>query len=264
MLDIRTPQDAAICPLISARPPSIVDVESAPTDETLLPQILHFTPRGAAWSTDENFEPETVLRGVWLAIADFAADMWTRLFTVFSQAFPSLVTDALADWETELGLPEAGEEAIYATLDDAARLRAVRQAYADAGGASPGYFICVADQLGYRVEVTENGFFAFDGTPFDGATRLAMLSDVRLFSCDGVMSFDSVTGLTNFCVDPTQFWTVKLLDIQATYLAFDGVMSFDGAQALTSIPYATALERRIRNRANVETYVFFDYSGAAS
>ena len=237
MLSILTLQDQAVCPVQTGTPPSIVDAESAPTAASLLPQIQLLTPRGAAWSTDENYTPDTILEGVWTAISGFAAQVWSDAFTAFSQVFPSAIGFSLEDWETELQLPEPGDPTDIGAMTTADRVMAVQQKYTDPGGCSPGYFICIAAQIGYAVNILELGFFEFDG----------------------VTEFDGLTGL-ELGIDPGQYWIVQVMGVTPEYFTF-GPSLFDGVSGLTSFPIAVALERRIRRRANVDTTVIFDYSG---
>jgi uncharacterized protein YmfQ (DUF2313 family) len=228
-----------VCPASIGAPPSIADAESAPTGDSLAPQIQLLTPRGAAWSTDENYAPDTVQSGVWLALSGFAARLWSDLFGAFSQAFPSAVSYALTDWETELGLPEPGEAASYGALTVTDRLAAIQTKYRDSGGASSAYFICIARQIGYRTNVHEPGTFEF-----------------------GVSTFadPSVEDPLSFGPDDGQYWIVQVLGVTPEYFAF-GASAF--GDALTDFPRATDLEARIRRRANVDTTVIFDYSGGS-
>jgi uncharacterized protein YmfQ (DUF2313 family) len=228
---------ATSCPVQLGPPPSIADAESAPTDQSLLPQIQLLTPRGAAWSSDENYTPDTVQRGVWLAFSGFAAQLWSDLFGAFSQVFPSAITFALDDWETELALPEPGDAVSYGAMTIADRVAAVQTKYRDPGGASPAYFVCVARQLGYQTNIHEPGSFEF-----------------------GVSTFadPAVEDPLGFGLDDGQYWIVQVLGVTPEYFTF-GESAF--GDALTDFPRATDLEARIRRRANIDTTVIFDYSG---
>lgn len=236
MPSILTTHDMAVCPVIAGAPPSIADAESSPTAATFLPQVQLLTPRGAAWGTDEAaISGPTVMKGVWTAIAGTFATLWSAAFDAASQAFPSAITWSLAEWEAELALPEPDEAVQFAAMTIADRVAAVQAKDRDRGGASPGYFICIAAQLGYTVNVLEPGWFEFGLSCFDGD--------------------DQLMG-----IDPGQYWIVQILNVTPEYFSF-GASAF--GDALTDFPIATALEARIRRRMNIDTAVYFDYSGVA-
>ncbi len=143
-------------------PPSVVDIEAQPTGDSLLPQILALTPRGAAWGTDETGDGKgaaPVQRRFWKALATWAAIHLGLDWTASTQAFPSAITYTLADWEKELGLPgscSSGEGGIPV------RLGAVRAKFGSVGGQSPAYFICLAYSLGYVISIEEPTQFLCD------------------------------------------------------------------------------------------------------
>lgn len=143
------------CSLLGSSPPSVVDRQSYPTADDVLPAVLALTPRGAAWGTDEAGDgsgASPVMLGLWRALAAYVADVSARDFDTAVQAFPSAATISLADWEGELGLPD-GCSAAETSI--AARLRAVRARFGALGGSSPGYMICLAASLGYDITVEE-------------------------------------------------------------------------------------------------------------
>lgn len=143
------------CDALPSDPPSVDDILSNPSGERLLPQVLACAPRGEAWGTDEADDgrgaaPEQ--RKSWLGIATCLGEIYRWLFEVTTQVFPTAITFSLADWEDELGLPDP-----CGTADAgfAARKAAVRAKLAAHGGASPGYFICVARAAGYDITIEE-------------------------------------------------------------------------------------------------------------
>ncbi|WP_375455650.1 putative phage tail protein [uncultured Methylobacterium sp.] len=150
------------CALLPAVPPSVADRQSAPSADDLLPQVLALTPRGAAWGRDEAGDgrgASPVMRRFWRAVAGWVADVNARDFTVATQTFPSAATIALADWETELGLPDPCMPAAR-TVEQ--RVAMVRARFGAQGGASPAYFACVATSLGHAVTIEEPDQFLCD------------------------------------------------------------------------------------------------------
>lgn len=150
------------CAHLAADPPSIVDRQSAPTADELLPQVLALTPRGAAWGTDGvggGAVVAPVLRSFWRAIAGWVADVNGRDFEVASQVFPSAITLSLPDWELEYGLPDLCASGDRST---GARIAAVRGRFGAVGGSSPAYFVCLAKSIGYDVTIEEPTQFFCD------------------------------------------------------------------------------------------------------
>lgn len=139
------------CTINDTTAPAIDDRLSAPTADTLLPQLLALTPRGPAWGTDEagdgNGSSPLMLK-FWRAIAGWMAANYAIDFTLAAQALPSLISWSLADWEAELGLPDP---CIGPLAGNAARIAAVRARYAGLGGQSPNFYICLGRSLGFQV-----------------------------------------------------------------------------------------------------------------
>lgn len=160
------------CDALPSEAPSVDDVLSNPTGAQLLPQVLASAPRGEAWGTDEADDgngaaPEQLKS--WLGIATCIAALYRWTFEVSTQVFPTAITFSLADWEDELGLPDP-----CGTADAgfAARKAAVRGKLAAHGGASPGYFICVARAAGYDITIEEPTGFECSGSECSGPDEL--------------------------------------------------------------------------------------------
>lgn len=160
------------CDVLPTNPPSVQDSLSAPLDPVLLPQVVAVAPRGAAWGSDEAGDGQgasPVQLGVWRSIAGVAAEIYKWASEVATQAFPTAITFSLADWETELGLPDP-----CGTADQGfeARKAAVRAKLVAQGGASPGYFICVARAAGYDIAIDEPTGFECCGSELGGPDEL--------------------------------------------------------------------------------------------
>jgi uncharacterized protein YmfQ (DUF2313 family) len=148
------------CAPAQTNAPSVADTLSSPTPDTLLPQVLALTPRGAAWGTDEAGDgsgASPLMRNVWKAIAAWVASNHAADFIVALQALPSEITYSLGDWEAELGLPDSCSGVV---IGDAARKAAIRAKSSALGGQSPAYYRCLAESLGYEVCQIEE-FHAF-------------------------------------------------------------------------------------------------------
>ncbi len=143
------------CAVLPGDAPSVADALSAPTAETLTPQLLQLTPRGAAWGTDEGGDGQgasPVQLGFWRGVSGYIADLYQAGFETASQAFPTAITVSLDDWEAELGLPDG---CTGNTLTFDGRKAVVRSRIVAQGGASPAYFVCVARAAGYDIEIEE-------------------------------------------------------------------------------------------------------------
>lgn len=160
------------CDILPTEAPSIDDVLSNPTGDQLLPQVLASAPRGEAWGTDEADDgngASPVQRRTWLGVATCLAAIYRWCFEVVTQAFPTAITFSLADWEEELGLPDpCGPN----NPSFAARKSAVRAKLAAQGGASPGYFVCVARAAGYDIAIDEPKGFECSGSELGGRDEL--------------------------------------------------------------------------------------------
>lgn len=147
------------CDVLPSNPPPVQDALSAPTEASLLPQVLAVAPRGPAWGTDEAGDGQgasPVQLKLWRGIAGCIAEIYSWAFEVATQAFPTAITFSLVDWENELGLPDpcgAADQGLEA------RKAAVRAKVVAQGGASPGYFICVARAAGYDITIEEPSGF---------------------------------------------------------------------------------------------------------
>lgn len=157
------------CAVLAGTPPSLSDAQSDPDPEAVLGQIAGvLTPRGPAWGTDEagdGRQAGPVMRTLWRALAAWVARHNTDDWRLATQAVPSAVTDALADWEAELGLPDPCAGVQPST---AARVRAVRARFAAYGGQSPAYFICLAAALGATIWIEEPTQFFCDESEVTG------------------------------------------------------------------------------------------------
>ena len=151
-------------PFSELAPPSIEDAQTAPTAAQLLPQVLTLTPRGQAWGTDEAGSAagvSPVMAMFWTAVSSWIAAENVRESGVMAQGFSTGVTWSLSDWETELGLPPAGEDLMPTTP---ARSAVVAMTARGVATVSPYEMIALAAAGGANIEIEEPDQFQVDFT----------------------------------------------------------------------------------------------------
>jgi len=107
-----------------------------------LAQLQALLPQGAAWPRG----PGATLTGLLHALADVMARVDLRAGDILNEADPRTAYELLADWERVAGLPDPCTPA-DAGIDE--RRMSLVQRLTMLGGASPAYFIALADVLGY-------------------------------------------------------------------------------------------------------------------
>lgn len=107
-----------------------------------LAQLQALLPQGAAWPRDGG----ATLTQLLAALAEELARVDQRAEDLLNEADPHTTYELLADWERVAGLPDPCTSA-DASLD--ARRLSLLQRLARRGDASPGYFIALAETLGY-------------------------------------------------------------------------------------------------------------------
>ncbi len=257
------------CYGLPVEPPSVVDVEAQPTADSLLPQILALTPRGAAWGTDETGDGKgaaPIQRRVWRAIAGWAASHLGRDWAAATQAFPSALTYTLPDWERELGLPgpcSSGDGGVPV------RQAAVRAKFASLGGQSPAYFVCLAKSLGYEVTIEEPTQFLCDVSECIGDTI-----QETYFLCDDSAVGDDGDPLEGYILptDPAlgdqvsdgtiwEDWIIHVGAARETWFTCDdGQCDYDPLEGF--VP-AVDLECAMRALCPNHTRLTFSYTAAA-
>lgn len=153
------PDAVVLCPDLPDGPaPAIDDALSDPAAEQLAPLVEALAPRGAAWRRDEAADPGKpgVMGGVWRLFAGVFADLYRAAFQAAKQTYPSTTGIGLVQWERELGLPDP---CLFDESSEEARRKAVSLKYADRGGASPHYFICLIRRIGYEATIEEPSGF---------------------------------------------------------------------------------------------------------
>ena len=203
-----------------------------PEYQTALAGLL---PTGPAWPR----EPDSVLMrvlyglaGVWGLVDGRAADLLER------ESDPRITIEMLSDWERAFGLPDPCS---IETLDYAGHINALIQRMTTLGGQSRQFFIDVADQLGYAVNIIE--FSPYQA----GISRVG--STVGDF------------GQYRWQLGPAEIrfmWTVQVATTRLTWLrAGSGQV---GVDHMLTIALATDLECLFRRWKPAHTEVIFDYS----
>ena len=250
-------------------PPSVVDAEAQPTADSLLPQILPLTPRGAAWGTDEVGDGKgasPVQRRFWKALAAWAAGHLGLDWTAATQTFPTGITYTLPDWEKELGLPgpcTSGEGGLPV------RQAAVRAKFGSVGGQSPGYFVCLAYSIGYSITIDEPTQFLCDVSECIGGEI-----QETYFRCDDDVVGEDGAPLEGFILatddaagdqvsDETvwKYWVVNVRSPGETWFRVDeGECAYDPLEGF--VP-AADLECTLRALCPRHTQLIFNYALAA-
>ena len=113
-----------------------------------LSQLQALLPPGAALPA----VADGVLTGLLRALAEELARVDQRGEVLIEEADPRTASELLADWERVAGLPDPCTGPL-ATLQE--RRAALVARLSAAGGASPAYFVAVADSIGYAITITE-------------------------------------------------------------------------------------------------------------
>lgn len=142
------------CTVLGETPPRATDRLSSPTAAELLPSFLALLPRGRAWQTDEWEQPvgSTVMHRFWRGVAAAFGDFYRAAnVLVLGSTIVTADQQTLADWEDDLGLPDPCVDpgATVAARRRLARLRLLP------GGASPGFFTCLASRYGVTVTIKD-------------------------------------------------------------------------------------------------------------
>jgi uncharacterized protein YmfQ (DUF2313 family) len=110
---------------------------------------LNLLPQGAAW----NRERASVMAQLFGAVAAEYAAIDTRVEDLIRELDPRSTLELLDAWERALGLPD---ECSGQLTTIAERRAAVLARLVPFGGQSPGYFISLADTLGYSVAIQQH------------------------------------------------------------------------------------------------------------
>lgn len=237
--DLRVVEDDAprwtgvlTCPVIIVRQDAPQDALTAPTAETLAPQILAMLPRGAAWAAADGAatDPDSRIGRYWRALAAPLADLFAAIGRVAAESTGVTLEASLDDWEAELGLPDAcgGDPS-----GEVGRRRMVRARVAMRPVIRPAHYMCLAQYFGVEIWLEEMRAFRV------GVSRI----DTPLWDGRAEWVFKVfVTGLG----DPVPF-----------RVGSGG--SRVGVNRLMEYPIAADLECAIRRVAPAETTPVFVY-----
>ncbi len=118
------------------------------TSTDYLNQFLALLPRGIVWTREKGSALGKLLWG----LAEEPARLDSRSLDLMDESDPARTVEMLSQWEQVFGLPDActGE---LETLQE--RRAALIAQVTMVGGQSPGFFIAVAQNLGYEITITE-------------------------------------------------------------------------------------------------------------
>ncbi len=112
-------------------------------------QIKALLPPGSAWTRDPGSNMSRFIEGMAVEFARIGE----RVEDLLLEMDPSRAIELLTEWETVWGLPDP----CTGDLDTLGERRAALLARVTAvGGQSPGFFIRLADSLGYTITIDEN------------------------------------------------------------------------------------------------------------
>ncbi|PZQ44869.1 MAG: phage tail protein [Micavibrio aeruginosavorus] len=206
--------------------------------EAFVQMLQSLLPQGQAW----NREKGSVLTSVLGVIASEFVESYNRALALLNEIDPRSSLEMLSDWEAVAGLPDlcTGTDNTFQE-----RRRAAHHKITNIGGQDPDYFISVANDLGYDIEITE----------------------YRPFTCGysecgrGISSVGNKHVMTGITDDNTIrfFWKVKVIGPRVTF--FQCGQSECGRDPLAKISRANDLECLFRRYKPSHTELIFAYEG---
>ncbi len=112
-------------------------------------QLKALLPPGLAWTRDPNTDMHLFLNG----LAAEPARIHERVEDLLAEMDPTQTVELLTEWETVWGLPDPCTGSLE-TLGE--RRVALLARIQSVGGQSPGFFIRLAESLGYTITIDEN------------------------------------------------------------------------------------------------------------
>lgn len=112
-------------------------------------QLQALLPPGDAWPRRNNARLTTLLD----ALDEELNRVADRALDVVDESDPRATLELLADWERVCGLPDTCSSGLATTLQE--RRSAVVAKLTSVGGASRAYFIALAADMGYEIEIDE-------------------------------------------------------------------------------------------------------------
>ncbi|MET4734744.1 uncharacterized protein YmfQ (DUF2313 family) [Thalassospira sp. MBR-102] len=199
-------------------------------------------PPGAAWQGFRDYDGvgRDFLRAkcsTWVEV-DLAAD---RL-VIESQ--PARAIEMLADHETQVGLPDCCFQTAGLPIED--RRAAVLTRYRARGGQRPGYFIGLAETLGYQTAIVEYRPFMVGISQVGGANTSGNDDSVRY----------DMLGAT---ADMRAWWRMRVLGPRVTWFRV-GVSTL-GQDPLARISRAEDLECLLGRYMPAQSFLTMAYEG---
>jgi uncharacterized protein YmfQ (DUF2313 family) len=111
-------------------------------------QLQQLLPQGPAWTRD----PEALLTQLLAGLAAEFARLDARARLLLNEVDLTTTWEMLGDWERVMGLPDA---CTPVTGSIAERRAALIQKLATAGGQTPAFYVALAANLGFEIEIIE-------------------------------------------------------------------------------------------------------------
>lgn len=211
-------------------PPNTLDALSEPAADLIAEQLAALLPPGAAWRSPDGaaFDFGGRMGGFVRAFSWGLGDLYRAAYRMALESTATTLSESLADWETDHGLPDPclAEDGTRAT-----RLAALIAKIRSMGTITPQDFVDLAARLGHEITITEPDAFA----------------------CG-----ESECGVDPIDPDAEFYWIVK--PAISTGFYFEAGVSELGVDALSDFVPLLALECVFRRVAPAWTRVIFDYS----
>jgi len=200
---------------------AVIEALCGLTAEDFTQQALDLLPQGLAWPRQDG----TVLSKYWSVVGDQMERQHARGCDLLNrESFPCTAIEMLPDWERVLGLPD---ECTPPAQSLAERQRAVCLKLAARGGQTKAYYIAIAEQAGFEIEIIEH---------FPSRVGIARAGCMRVGSCP-------------------YWWTVKVLGLTVSPARAG---CFAAGDPLCTIPNFDVLRCVILRAAPAHTIVTFE------
>lgn len=240
-----------------------------PRDEAeILDEALSLLPPGWLLPRTRN----SMIAAVLTAWADGLAEVERRAAAFLDEVDPRTATDTIDDWERVLGRDPCGVDPTTLSLQQ--RRTLAHQRWTARGGASIGYFVRLAEALGYDVTITEPrpfecGVSECGDTSVPVANAIAPLLDgdgATIDDEDGVPLEAAAAVYPRWEIGPEDLrfcWVMTVLSAPLVWFRTGGDGGECGVDPMVRFDAAADLECYVRRRKPAHTDLTFSYGNAA-